>query len=300
MIFFTCPEYFPGVKSVFRHAESLGLGRFMDIASLSSPGSLLKRNISTLNEDDLVIFGGWDIMYLLPIMRLKCRKAILWTSSTGQMEMSPNGAELNIFTDTILRKFKEDKLYRLYIMSRELYRYLRDDKKVEYFPPPFDFRLYEDRPYEKVNNSIGLFIPPHSNVRKNYYNQKLAIEMLRRERSIIYFTNAGGWLPEWDYYRTLRNVVVNLHVTHSESFCYQVAEAITSGTISLVSPCIQENLCLDTPFVVHNPDSPTEICEKIEDILGMREGAYTEWVRMQHESLKKTVEKNNNLLRLLL
>lgn len=302
-IYLSCKDYFPGVKAVLRHVESLGLGKMIGDISGSSTPCLVKQK--DINEDDTVIFGAWDQSYALPLLRLKCKKAILWTSSPGQMEMSPGSVEISMFNH-IMSQRNAGKIDKVYLLSKELTEYMKmkGNYPVVYFPPPFDFRLYDKFKTEvedKIQDSVGLFIPPHSNIRKNYYNQKLALEMVQcYNHAIQVFSNDKGWVEQVGYDAMLMAVMVNLHVTHSESFCYQAAEAIALGTISLISECIQENLGLDTPFVVHNPDSPTEIASKITDILNMDTGAYREWAGIQHKFLYKTAEKNNNLLRLLL
>lgn len=295
MIYLTCKDYFPGVRAVLRHVESLGLGKM--IGDISGTGSLQY----LIKEDDTVIFGAWDQSYALPLMRLKCKKAILWTSSPGQMEMSPGSVEIEMWA-RILKMQEQGKLDEVYVISREM----SDAFKLTHFPAPFDIKLYEKYKIvhfeDKIPYSIGLFIPSASNVRKNFYNQKIAVKMVQRQNpDAKLISNSSGWIErQEDYLDLLSSVMVNLHVTHSESFCYQAAEAIALGTISLVSPCIQENLGLGTPFVVHNPDSPSRMALWIQDILEMTEGAYKEWLGIQQKDLIKTAEKNNNLLRLLL
>lgn len=302
-IFLTCKDYFPGVRAVFRHVESLGLGKF--IGDISNPAAMNDINQSDLNEDDLVIFGAWDQTYALPMRRLKCEKGLLFTSSPGQMSLSPGACEIDMLAQ-LLRWRKEGKLDHLFILSRELFEYLKECTSIPitYFPAPFDFSLYEKHRFnnfEAKTRSIGLFIPQNSEARKNYYNQKLAVDMVLKQYPDVQIrTNALQWLPEEQYYSMLGSVMVNLQVTHTEAFDYQAAEAIACGTITVTSPCVRENIGLDDPFTVRNPDSPIEIKRRVMDVLELEEEEYMSHSRAQMNALKATAERNNTLLNLLL
>jgi hypothetical protein len=313
LIYFYCPDYFPGVSAVFEHASSLGIGKRIALHEL---------NYDVFNSNDLLVFGAWDNeLYPMRIRRLKCKKAVLWTSSWGQMSFSPNQVEVHQL-EHILNLLKNGKIDALLIGSKEVYEYYKNTLNLYYFPYPFNPELIlRYRASEKIPNSVGLFIPPGSRARKNYLNMKIGFELAKRKNpKLDLYTNnpksliatkselnelSEAWLPKDFYYELLSKMVLNLHTTFVESFCYQVAEALFLGTLSLISPCIRDNLNLnlnlDLDFLtVFNLDSPREIVEKIIKIMNLSEAEYKKALAQQESKLKELVIKNNESLKELI
>jgi hypothetical protein len=295
LIYFYCPDYFPGVSAVFEHASSLGIGKRIALHEL---------NYGVFNSDDLLVFGAWDSeLYPMRIRRLKCKKAVLWTSSWGQMSFSPNQVEVHQL-EHILNLLKNGKIDTLLIGSKEVYEYYKNTLNLYHFPYPFNSDLMlRYRASEKIPNSVGLFIPPGSQSRKNYLNMKIGFELARRKNQKIELYTNETWLPKEQYHELLSKIVLNLHTTFVESFCYQVAEALFLGTLSLISPCIRDNLNLnlDLDFLtVFNLDSPREIAEKIIKIMNLSEAEYKKALAQQESKLRELIASNNKSLKELM
>jgi hypothetical protein len=250
-----------------------------------------------------VVFGAWDSeLYPMRIRRLKCKKAVLWTSSWGQMSFSPNQVEVHQL-EHILNLLKNGKIDALLIGSKEVYEYYKNKNTLNlyHFPYPFNPDLMLSRTSEKIPNSVGLFIPPGSQARKNYLNMKIGFELAKRKNQKIELYTNETWLPKEQYHELLSKIVLNLHTTFVESFCYQVAEALFLSTLSLMSPCIRDNLNLDLDFLtVFNLDSPREIAEKIIKIMNLSEAEYKIALAQQESKLRELIASNNKSLKELM
>lgn len=287
-IYWFSPEYFPGVSAVIEHATSLGIGRRIALHEL---------NYKNFKKEDLLILGAWEPdLYPTRIRRINCRKAILWTSSWGQMLFSPNQVEVSQL-EHILNLLKNGRIDYLFIGSKEIYEYYKNVSNVYQFPYPFNPELIlRYRAREKIPNSVSLFIPPGSQARKNYLNMKIGFELAKRRNPELTLYTNETWIPKEQYCELLSKMMLNLHCTWTESFCYQVAEALFLSTLSLVSQCIADNLNLNDFSLIHNLDSPREIAEKIVKIIKLDKLDYERELALQQSGLQKLIEKNNTEL----
>lgn len=116
---------YPGVAAVLTHMSALGLCDFLPIESgLDAP--YLSQNY------DLVIFGAWLDVYEKTMPYIKCKKAILWTSSPGQTAITEFAIIQKIFLLLNANRFD----YLLF-GSKEMAEMFSYNPKVKWFPYPF-------------------------------------------------------------------------------------------------------------------------------------------------------------------
>lgn len=307
----TCPGFI-GVCAVFKHGQSLGLWDFQRFEDLI---------VEEIQKYDLVILGSWINEYSLILnyaQQYGIDTGVLVTSSIGQMELSPNYVEANHF-EYLLRLKKAKKINYLFVGSKPLYEYVKD--KALLFPYPFNTDLLKKYATEKKEDrSIGLFLPTAA--RKNILNQIYAFDLINSMKDIKLHTNISlrleniknveyhDLLPEKKYFNLMARLRLNLHVTHTESFCYLFAESLTLGTPCLISPCIADNFeindfsrpagYLKSWLLVENPDSVTEISRSIKVLIEMKKGQYRNLCKEGKGHIENFSKANNKALKELL
>lgn len=282
------PTHFPGIHAVARNGERLGYWKVEYV-------------IDAPKGSDLNIFGAWDDSYSRLLRMISGKKARLVGSSLGQMEMS--GIELK-WLDYDFKLLEKGVLDYLFFGSKDLYELHKDNEKVHWFLYPIFLGENTNLPKDqstKIPNSIGIFLPKH--FRKNWSNQKAAYELAKRKiPDLQVFTNEVGWLPEKEYHELLSKMKLVLHVTHAESFGYAAIEAVQHGTLPIISPCVADNLWLNSlkteDIVISNPDSPREIAGRIVTLL--KADWYEELLRECQGTIQQLAEYNNAALGKLL
>lgn len=303
----TCPG-FVGVMSVFRHGESLGLWDFKRFEDIKLPD---------ITKYDLVILGSWinEYNFIIDYVQQNNTKiGVLITSSMGQVEMSPDYVELSQMNNIFALK-KVGKIDYVFIGSKPMYECLKSEG-VNLFPYPFNTKLLDNYIVEKKNKEgIGLFLPTAS--RKNILNQLYAFRLMNGKMPQLQLhTNVGiklqiglgynyyDFLPDEEFFNLVKDMNLNLHVSHTESFCYFFAESLTLGTPCLISPCIADNFRLSdflrSWLLVKNPDSIIEIHGKISDIVNMDKKDYVKLCKEGKKFIEGFSKENNKALKELL
>ena len=242
---------FPGVSAVLENGEKLGLWRFVRLG-----GSRV-----VIPPADIYLFGAWHPGYQ-HLLGLGGRLGVLHTSSIGEMDFTPvewgylDGVLLDPRIEFVW--FGDPALARLFPQKG--------------FYAPYPLACLEPLDMEK-QDIITLFCP--GGPKKNLANQLAAVALVQREMALTLHTNLGEyervmralgvkyvlhpWLPRADYHRLLASARVNLAISWSETFNYQVAEAAFLGVPSAVSPAVE---WMPEHCKVLNPNSPEEIAKK--------------------------------------
>lgn len=298
-IVFITPKNFVGNCAIAKHGASMGLWDILYLEDFS---------LDRLNNYNLIIFGAYTPAYDNIINSTKLKKAILLTSSVGQIEQTERMIELD-YVNKLLGMLKDGNIDFIFVGSRDLYQVIKTDK-IHYFPYPFNSSLFENFIVNnKIMYSCGLFMPTHP--RKNQLNQLFGFRLsnldmgelnLHTNTTNRVFGNINfySWLDDEAYYRLLAQIYINLHISHVESFCYQVAESIALGTVSLVSPCIAANLDLPNDVVIDNPDSTIDISKKILKFAKMSAESYNHVLATCQRSILRMEQRNNKELAKLL
>lgn len=298
-----CPEYFPGVCSVFENMRDLKLCEFIKLG-----GKEVQIPLS-----EFYLLGAWLPEYENLIKELKKAQAkigIVWTSTTAQMEQTPNGIELK-YLEKILEMLKNNEIDYLFFGDKNLFQYYEGRKGIHPFFYPISIKLIEQYKANKtIDNTIGLFVP--NSPRKNIMGQIYAFLLsARKNTNLMLYTNTGvdafeknitsyGWLKEEEYHDLLGKMKIILHCTHTESFGYAVVEAIMMGVLPIMSPCIKDNLNLPEEICVNNPDSPIKISEKINEIMAWPKEHFDETLSKCQLIIKELAQNNNFKLKEML
>ena len=250
---------FPGVSRVLEEGEKLGLWKFVRLG-----GQV------TIPPARAYILGAWHSEYKMLLGNLGGKLGMLWTSSTGEMEMEP------IEVQYLFQALADPRIEFIWFGDESLARAFPQKGFHASYPLATDLKI----PLEGVEkrNAIALFNP--GGLKKNNLNQLLAVALFQRDQpGWVLETNLGAfrgvmdtlgikyhlhpWLPREQYHQILASCRVNLAVSWAETFNYQVAEAGLLGVPSVVSPTVplpgfrvqDPNDPLNIALVLHNPPS---------------------------------------------
>ena len=240
---------FPGVRRIGEEGEKLNLWKFV----------LLEGNRIKIPSVDVCIFGAWHPLYS-QLLGLRDKLGICWASSAGEMDMEP------IEQEYLQRILQDPRISFVWFGDQSLASIYSE--KGFYAPYPLNA---EHKGTQSGKRDIATLFCP-AGPKKNILNQLLAVKLVQREIKFTLHTNIEGydgilkeldcvrhnWLPDDEYRNLLAQSKVNLAVSWSETFSYQVAESALCGTCSLVSETIPV-----PGIVITNPNSPIEIAEKI-------------------------------------
>lgn len=298
---FLVSKAYPGVCSVADHGLSLGL---WDKAFVEdhTPGGLASY--------DRVILGAWHPSYE-PFLRLRARKALLWTSSPGQSAFR----EKDVLR--LVNHLAIQGIFRLWFGSAELAEVWRPEEFAAHFPYPVSVDLLSRGvpevpvPDERRRMGVSLFSPddPRKNLMAQYQGFVLA---KREENGLSLFSNCCrdqpgsmvnnyGWLPRAQLEHVLAACRTNLSVFPYESFSYATVEAIMAGAIPIVSPAVAANLRLhESSAVVANVDSPREIARAILAVCRLGADVAAEKNGLDVECVRLLASENNAALKALI
>ena len=300
-----CPDRFPGVCQTMKAMQSTGL---TDLFVLTREKPKIPSEAYTYRY---IILGGWAEEYE-EIIGKHSHVSVLWCSSIGQMELSN---EFEMFSK-VVGYLKNNSLEHLLTGSRELYISMKNFiPTILYMPyPVMDSEIKTFTFRKKHDQSVGIFLPWHP--RKNIFNQIYAVSlasMSPKVDTLTLYTNIkgiaplksltvvnNGWLERKAYLNTIKRVKVGLHVTHTESFGQQALEYMLSGTPVVMSPVTAMNLKLPEELVelmVFNVDSPTEIADKIINILTMKDEEYKLLSQQVHVHSRNLAKEQNELFK---
>lgn len=271
-----CPAEYPGVSSVFKNGDRLGLWKHI----------YLKEEIPAC---DFLILGAWHNEYGNLISKHKC--AIFITSTFGQMEFSNCRIELAQLTS--LKEMQACGQIRILAGYKDVAMYTNG----VHFPYPFDMNHFKNVKLDKLQKSIGVFLP--SDPRKNTINQMIAalLSGWNVYTNLDYDgpkINKVGWLVDDLYFKLISQMTMTLHCTFTESFSYAAAESISLGTLPIVSLQIAENLGLSRFFVCDQCDSTSKILNKIKAIADLTPDEYNDLLFDEQLRLYEVVSKNNS------
>lgn len=281
-VVFLCPG-FPGVARVGEEGQKVGWWQFIR----------LDDEPVALPMADVYILGAWHPYYerLLELLPPRAAVGVCWTSSLGEMELNAP-------------------------VEREYLEWVLTHRRIGFvwFGDPSLAKLYPERgfhhcypilyapqePQAHKQDIITLFCPDKPG--KNILNQLAAVQMLQQEQpELVLHTNVRqdwpglrlvrhGWLPRPEYEALLASARVNLAVTWSETFAYQVAEAVLLGTPSVVGPAT--SWVLKSYYTASNPNSPQEICISLKQVLADSQ----DWcLKMQRSTLSHYASLGGNL-----
>lgn len=260
---------FPGVVRVLEEGEKLGYWSL----------SLFQDNQFTVplskSEDgrDIFLFGAWCPAYEALISIIKSRPnsiiGVLWTSSSGEVGFEPK--EINY----LRRIIESPDIDFIWFGDPDLAALCEKG-----FHAPYPLKWEPQKPIKKMSQ-ITLFAP--MTVKKNLFNQLLAIHYLQRDRpELELWTNVEreyidelpfqvmartpGWVPRAQYDGILAHSRLNFAVSWAETFCYQVAEAAMLGTPSVLG-CPLPWMSHDPNFNAY-PNDVEQIVQNAHFILG--------------------------------
>ncbi|RKY45268.1 MAG: hypothetical protein DRP88_07670, partial [Candidatus Neomarinimicrobiota bacterium] len=122
-----------------------------------------------ISHDSVVVFGAWSPIYQTLLHKIPGKVGVLWTSSGGEMEMTPNGVEI-LYLNEIFNLLNKGVIDFILFTDPNLYHVFKQDNvfhipcPVKIPPPP--------KNKEKVDG-ISFFQPPK--ITKNIYNNLLAV-----------------------------------------------------------------------------------------------------------------------------
>lgn len=245
---------FPGVTSVFNHLAADGLCDW----NFAMPAEYLREGAPGFMEEGpgAIIFGAFHPDYRRVMARrgpaTGVKKYVLWTSAPYQTEASE--VEVKVLEEELVPMAERGALDGILFGSRAMadaYDAVIPGRS-HWFPYPVSVGRFHE-PGERPMN-LGMFYPAAH--RKNLYAQCLAVR-----RAMPHMTGAKlvtnfpvplriarervevrSWMPRSVYEGVLHEIRLNLHVTVTESFGYQVVDALAMGAPSLVSNCVFQNL----------------------------------------------------------
>lgn len=258
----------PGVQSVFKNLELLGLSK-----------NIVLDNINQIPDDDTIIFGAFHQSYVpfLNIFKAKHQPVgVLWTSSPSETGLQPNEISLLMQVSYLRQKGLIDFIWFLKKDFTEIY----NGSGIFYAPPPIpEYKhVTEDWVLNNYQHKfVSLFMPDA--LKKNWFAQILAAKAARKQDSTINIrTNLPisdpditslGWMSPELYENEIKHTYLALHVSHAESFAYGAYQFLARGIPCLISPTIADNFNIEPNsklydyLVVANPDSISEISQKI-------------------------------------
>jgi hypothetical protein len=258
---------FPGVLSYLRNLSKV----------VGSTCLVLGEDQIALSKDQITLFGAWHPIYRTIIDRIPNKKGVLWTSSGGEMDFTPNSVEV-LYLNEIHKLLDEGIIDFILFTDPHLAEAFEGDKTL-YIPCPVEI-LPPPQNKEKIDG-ISFFQP--AKITKNIYNNLLAVKLVQKELSLKLYTNLKpyeevikglgidyemyDWLPREEYFDLISRMKVNLAAFWcGEYFNYQVTESALLGTESVVSK--NADYYPLNYSKVQNLDDPVEIARKIKQVCG--------------------------------
>lgn len=288
----------PGVQSVFKNMEALGISKNLPIDQIE--------NIQ--NIGNVVIFGAFDQSYL-PIMKIlrnyspSRQIGFLWTSSPTETELQPG--EIN-FLHYILRmkiQGQIDFLWFLKLDYLEMYGNIHDVFAAPAPCPEYKFR----NPPKVETKQLSLFMP--AALKKNAFAQHLTASSfaLNHPGVIVKSNNPTyqmpgitntGWMSDDMYEKELNFTDIAMHVSLAESFAYGAYKFLARGIPCLISPSIQHNLQvynsrLENLLVVRDSDSLIEMGIKLHNLFNFTHEDYKVLCQLIYDEMSAFRTCNN-------
>lgn len=280
---------FPGIVKALKSGTDLGMWDLI----------VLDEKPAKIPKADVYILGAWHPAYsqLLNKLPKDSKIAVLWASSTGEMDLEPIEVEN-------LAKIMENKRIDHVLFSTKALA--ESFEKGIFFPYPITAKCPLFKGDTEKEDIITLLCPP--TMKKNILNQLIAVKLLQKMKKMELHTNLKpyekvmgwlglnfkmhGWLPEEDYYLLLSQSKCNLGASWAESFNYQVLEAALCNTFSVVSNAVW--WYPDKDLIVSNPNNPYEILEKMFKCIEKNE---KKSIGELLEKVLPLIKNNNSVLR---
>jgi len=297
-----CHSGMPGVQSVFKNMEALGMSHNLPIDQVTSIQDI----------GNVVIFGAFDQSYL-PLMNILRNDGrprnigFLWTSSPTETELQPG--EINFLHYILGMKVRGeiDFIWFLKPDYLEMYGSIHD-----VFTAPAPCAKYKFRePLKSETKQLSLFMP--NTLKKNSFAQHLAASSfaMKNPGRVIVKSNGAykfpniintGWMSDDMYEKELNFTDVAMHVSLAESFAYGAYKFLARGTPCLISPSIQSNLeifnsRLDKILVVRDSDSLIEMSMKLHNLFNFSHEDYKVLCQLIFDEMSAFREYNNKRLK---
>ena len=228
-----------------------------------------------ISEENIVIFGAWHPVYKNIIDQIPNKKGILWTSSGGEMDFTPNSVEI-LYLNNIL-KMLDDKVIDFILFTDPYLAQIFKRDKTWHISCPVEIPLF----HRNVKKIEGISLLQPAKTTKNIYNNLLAVKTVQNTIDLKLHTNLKpyeqvieelgidyemyNWLPKDEYMNLISQMRINLACFWcGEYFNYQVVEAALVGTQSVVSKSVDYYPVLSSKVV--NLDNPIEISEVVEKV----------------------------------
>ncbi len=310
-----CVGGFPGTnRSLINLEKTTGLTRHLVLGGSDPGGAEVKFYIGLLKEKNpkCILFGGWSPVYDVFIKSIRGRRTemgVYWTSSPGQVDISE---EAGLLDSLISSRMLKHKLFANGELAGALSGILNN---VHHLPDTVLF------PEDIVMNKRGkkddglvfsLFCSPFEYKRKNVLNTLLALSMLKRKYT-LYLNGLSkkrfygeilkklrirykdfGWMTDEKYQAALGEVDLGLQISFAETFNHVAAEHIVRKIPVMTSrmvPAVDGMPAhIRKRLVVDDPDSASEIRDKIEYLVGGA-GRLKQLGDRMHAYLKRENEK---------
>ncbi len=298
----------PGVTAVFRNMFQIGLceHRFIEDFVIGEEEGF-----------DLLILGAWTNHHAAIFEKVKTKKAVLWTSSLAQSELSPKGVEVQMWDYLLALLSKGYYNFLLcgdYKMSTLWAKHHTQKDKIKFFPYPIYFKKSEKLLDKTEKPSIvGLFTVcrPGKNLLNQLYgfqyatlsNESLVLKtnVVQTDLPNVHFTK---WMETEEYEKAKSELDVGLNVFIAESFGYGFLELMAKGIPTICSPSIANNfnlpLTLRQYLEVRDTENLVEIGTKILSITNMGTEEFNSLRKVCVSSIEAVAEKNNRELLVLL
>ena len=299
-----CPQEFPGTTSVLKHYGVTGLTEHGDTVSPE-----------TVNDKDLVIFGGWHPIYYEALARVRSsnvKTGLFWTSSVGQTDFSNGGVEVS-YIHTIGDWVRSGILDYLFVATpsvKSMFDQFLDPEKVILLPYSFNWNEVQSHVNNKLqigDNWVDLFCPADTrkNVLAQTHGAKLGGAHLHysgmhpkykwfADLLKVPYTDMG-WMQKDRYYKVVQTMKLGMQVTYAETFDYVVAEHFALKRPCLISTVmgqwVEENLWEE--LMVYNMDDPIEIGNKVSDILALNKKGWKKLGDKCHKFMELESNKRN-------
>lgn len=286
---------FPGAKRPLEEGAKLGMWDFV----------LLDGKVE-IPPADLYLLGAWHPVYE-QILSAPADKAVLWTSSVGEMDFTP-------VEQGYLRGLLEDTRISFIWFGCPA---LGEAHKPKGFFAEYPFHLPEsegDLPdIAAKRDIITLFCP--TGPKKNILNQLYALRLAAaRGLDFTLHTNITGydqylkaipkvvrhgWLDRPAYERLIASARLNMAVSWAETYHYQAVEAALLGTPSLASSALPVPVMGDAldSFMDHvYANSPNELAQAIRFTWGVLDDKSPAWADVQHEVYEALRDRNKSFV----
>lgn len=291
----------PGVQSVFKNMEALGMSQNLPIDQVTSIQDI----------GNVIIFGAFDNSYL-PLMNILRNDGrprnigFLWTSSPTETELQPG--EINFLHYILGMKVRGeiDFLWFLKPDYLEMYGAIHDVFAAPAPCPEYKFRV----PPNVETKQLSLFMP--NTLKKNSFAQHLAAasfatkyggRVIVKSNGVYKFPNiiSTGWMSDEMYDKELRMTDVAMHISLAESFAYGAYKFLAQGIPCLISPSIQGNLeifnaRLDKLLVVRDSDSLIEMSIKLHNLFNFSHEDYKVLCQLIYDEMSAFRVCNNQRL----